>query len=125
MRELQLFRKFLISIFFIGLLSEAHAQASFVSARHETLSQRDIDVQFNQGVSFSGAPTATGWTVTVNGTTVPITAIGTFGPNTVRIQFDASAIVGHGGTQPFLKPGEIILVSYNATGNLSSTGGVN
>ncbi|MFN7652299.1 MAG: PKD-like domain-containing protein [Cyclobacteriaceae bacterium] len=105
--------------------SDVFSQASFSQARHETPSQNQIDVTFNQAISFSGAPTTTGWTVTVNGTSVALSSIGTFGPTTVRITFNASSIVGHTPTQTYLLPSEVLRVSYNATGNLTSAGGVN
>ncbi len=117
---------FLISISLFSLNSNrAFSQADFTQARHETLSQQDIDVSFDQAISFSPLPaTSVGWSVTIGGTAVPITSIGTFGPTTVRITFDASGIAGHGGTQAYLKPGEVLRVSYNGTGNLTSIGGV-
>lgn len=120
-------------VFLSFLTSELQAQATFVSARHETLSQQQVDVTFNQAVSFAGAPTTVGWSITINGVAVPFCTIGpgcvqisTFGPNTVRLQFNASGLAGHAGppAQPFLKPGEILRVSYNGTGNLTSAGGV-
>ncbi|MCW5912410.1 MAG: gliding motility-associated C-terminal domain-containing protein [Cyclobacteriaceae bacterium] len=104
-------------------VSELQAQATFVSARHETLSQREVDVTFNQAVT-SGAPSTTGWTVTINGTAVPFTVTGNFGPNTIRLQFDASGIAGHTAGQNFLKPGETLRVQYNGAGAVTSAGGV-
>lgn len=104
------------------VVGEVWGQATFVSARHETISQREVDVNFNAGVSFSGAPTSVGWSVTVNGVGVPITSIGTFGPNTIRIQFNASTAAGHAATEPFLKPGEILRVTYAGGGNLNAPG---
>lgn len=124
----------LFSFVFLSFISnEIQAQAAFVSARHETLSQQQVDITFNQAVSFAGAPTIVGWSMTINGVAVPFCTIGpgcvqisTFGPNTVRLQFNASGLAGHAGppAQPFLKPGEILRVSYNGTGNLTSAGGV-
>lgn len=114
-------------VFFVLLVSVSQSvfgQATFTQARHETLPQNQIDITFSQNVSFSGAPTTTGWTVTVGGVTVPITAISTFGPTVIRVTFDASAIAGHGGVQNFLKPGEVLRVSYDGTGNVTSAGGV-
>ncbi len=105
-------------------VSKISAQADFTQARHETITQTQIDVTFDQTVSFSGAPTTAGWSVTVAGTVVPITAISTFGPSVVRLTINASAVAGHGGTQQFIKPGEAIRVSYNAgAGNLTSAPG--
>ena len=116
-------RSLILSIFAVGLVvGEVWGQATFVSARHQTLSQREVDVNFDIGVSFSGAPTTTGWLVTVNAVAVPITSIGTFGPNTVRIEFDASGIAGHTAGQTFLKPGEILRVSYAGGGNFNAPG---
>jgi len=114
-----------ISLLFISFLSatKSLAQATFAGARHETLSQREIDIRFNQAVA-SGSPSIAGWTVTINGTAVPFTNTGNFGPNSVRLQFDASAIAGHTAGQNFLKPGEILRVQYDGTGAVTSAGGV-
>lgn len=113
-----------LSLLGVGfVVGEVWGQATFVSARHETLSQRQVDVTFNQAVT-AGAPSTAGWTVTVNGTAVPFTNLGNFGPNTVRIEFDASAIAGHTVGQNFLKPGEVLRVRYNGTGAMTSAGGV-
>jgi gliding motility-associated-like protein len=113
-----------LSFFLVSILysTKSQAQATFVSARHETITQRDVDVNLNSAVSFSGAPSTVGWTVTINGVGVPITSIGTFGPNTVRIQFNASAIAGHLAGENFLKPGETLRVSYAGGGNLTAPG---
>ncbi|MEZ4944452.1 MAG: PKD-like domain-containing protein [Cyclobacteriaceae bacterium] len=117
------FRSLVLTVLALGfVVGEVWAQASFVSARHETLSQREIDVTFNAGISFAGVPTSVGWFVEVNGTNVPITSIGTFGPTVVRIQFNASAIAGHGGTQAFVKPGEVLRVRYAGGGNFNAPG---
>lgn len=113
-----------LSVLSLTAAQNVFAQATFSQARHETLPQNQIDITFNQNVSFTGAPTSTGWTVTIGATTVPITAISTFGPTVIRVTFDASAVAGHGGVQNFLKPGEILRVSYNGTGNVTSAGGV-
>ena len=116
-------RSIILSILAFGFLAgEALGQANFVSARHETLSQRVVDVNFDSGVSFSGAPTSAGWSVTVNAIPIPITAIGTFGPSTVRIQFDASGIPGHTAGQTFVKPGDVLEVSYVGGGNFNAPG---
>ncbi|MGE0590746.1 MAG: hypothetical protein AB7O48_19345, partial [Cyclobacteriaceae bacterium] len=112
-----------LSLIGVGfVVGEVWGQATFVSARHETLSQREVDVNFNSGVTFSGAPTSVGWTVTINGVGVPITSIGTFGPNTVRVQFNANIIAGHSAAETFLKPGETLRVSYAGGGNFVAPG---
>ncbi|MFZ1807963.1 MAG: hypothetical protein WAU36_12100, partial [Cyclobacteriaceae bacterium] len=117
------FRSLVLTVLALGfVVGEVMGQASFVSARHETISQREIDVTFNAGISFSGAPTSVGWFVEVNGFNVPITSIGTFGPTVVRIQFNASAIAGHGGVQAFVKPGEVLRVRYAGGGNFNAPG---
>ncbi|HLZ16801.1 MAG TPA: hypothetical protein VKQ08_07165, partial [Cyclobacteriaceae bacterium] len=103
----------------------AFSQANFSKARHETLSQQDIDVTFTGStVSFSGAPTTTGWSVTVATTPVPITSIILLSTTTVRLTFDASSVAGHAAAEVFVKPGEAIAVGYDGTGNLTATGGV-
>lgn len=119
------FRSLVLTVLALGFVAgEVMAQASFVSARHETLSQRQVDVTFNQAVT-AGAPSTAGWTVTVNGVAVPFINQGNFGPNTVRIQFDAIGIAGHTAGQNFLKPGEVLRIRYNGTGAMTSAGGVN
>lgn len=106
------------------VLSErAFSQATFVSAKYETLSQQDIDVVFSQAVSFTGAPTSVGWTVTVAGTSVPITGIFLFSATDVRITFDATTATGHVAGEPYIKIGDAVKVSYNGTGNLTSAPG--
>lgn len=115
---------FLVLLLLFLFANDSLGQASFQTARHETGSQREVDVTFNQAVT-SGAPTATGWTVTINGVGVPFVVTGNFGPNTIRIQFDASGIVGHTAGQTFLKPTETLRVQYNGTGAVTSAGGVN
>jgi gliding motility-associated-like protein len=110
------FLSFFLVLFFYS--NESSAQAVFVSARHETLSQRQIDVTFDRMV----APgTAAGWTITINGTSVPLINQGNFGPNTIRLQFDASGLAGHAG-QPFLKPGETLRVSFAGGGGINAFG---
>jgi hypothetical protein len=107
--------------FLIGLICfslNSYAQNA-LNSRHETLSQRETDVSFDAGISFAGAPTSIGWTVTVDGIAVPITSIGLFGPNVVRVQFDASVLAGHSASETFLKPGEVLRVSYAGGGNFS------
>ncbi|MBX2943618.1 MAG: SprB repeat-containing protein, partial [Cyclobacteriaceae bacterium] len=117
------YKSLILTVLALGFVAgEVFAQATFVSARHETLSQREVDVTFNAGITFSGAPTAVGWTVQVNNIGVPITNIGTFGPNVVRVQFDASAIAGHTAGQNFLKPGEVLTVRYTGGGNFTAPG---
>ncbi len=112
-----------LSFFLVSFLcsNESNAQAVFVSARHETVSQRQIDVTFDRAVA-SGSPSIVGWTIQIGGVNVPFTNQGNFGPNTIRFEFDASAIAGHGGTQAFLKPGETLRVSRVAGGGINAFG---
>ena len=118
-------RTLILAVLAVGfVVGDLFGQANFVSARHETTSQRDIDVTFNQAIG-AGSPSIVGWSVTIDFVAVPFTNQGNFGPNTARIQFDASAIAGHGGTQAFLKPGEVLRVMYDGTGAMTSAGGVN
>jgi gliding motility-associated-like protein len=114
---------FIILVFVSG---STFAQATFVKATYQTLSQQEVDVAFSQTISFSdGLPhSTTGWSVTVGGTVVPIISVNTFGTTVVRVKFDASSVAGHGATEVFVKPGETVTVSYNNTGTLTSTGGV-
>ncbi|MBN8650146.1 MAG: gliding motility-associated C-terminal domain-containing protein [Cytophagales bacterium] len=106
-------------VFLSFLTSELQAQAVFVSARHETINQREILVTFDRAVA-SGAPSVAGWTIQVAGTNVPFTNQGNFGPNAILFRFDASAVAGHGGVQPFVKPGEILRISFTGGGGINA-----
>lgn len=111
----------------------AFAQATFSQARHETVSQRQILVNFSQNVTVGSTA---GWTVTLNGSSVPVTSVSQFGGTGILVTFDASGIAGHTVTQSYILPSESIntvsglstvgvRISYdNTLGDLTSSGGV-
>ncbi|HMR56363.1 MAG TPA: hypothetical protein PKC10_03540, partial [Cyclobacteriaceae bacterium] len=76
--------------------------------RHETLNQRVISVLINSNIT---SATTAGWSVTVNGTAVIVNSVAFVGDR-VLVTFDASPV--HAG-EPYVKPGEVLRVSYNAT----------
>lgn len=117
----------LFTLFALLFLSErVFSQATFVSASYQTLTQQEVDVLFSQNVSFSdGAPHSTaGWTVTVAGTSVPIVSVNLFGTTVIRVKFNAQTAAGHVAGETYVKPGDAVTVSYNATGTVTSAGGV-
>lgn len=115
-----LYRSLILSVLALGFVAgEVWAQAVFVSARHETISQREILVTFDRAVA-SAAPSVVGWTIQVDGVGVPFTNQGNFGPNAILFRFDASAIVGHGGVQSFVKPGEVLRISFAGGGGINA-----
>ncbi len=116
-------------VFFFSLLvsliptQNAIAQAgnaviNATDPRHETLTQRQVSVLFDQNIFSASIP---GWTVTVNTIPVTITSVNSLG-NRVNIDFDATP--AH-AAQNFLIPGDVVRVSYDqAAGNtLTATPG--
>ncbi|MFZ5973667.1 MAG: PKD-like domain-containing protein, partial [Bacteroidota bacterium] len=111
---------------------------TFNTARHQTISQREIVVNFTgaggaTGLQFNGgAPDLTDWTVQIDPdgagaspfTTVTTTTVSISGFN-VTVQFDATALNGY----PFILPGQTMRISYSGgtgVGNVQVLpGGVN
>ncbi len=85
--------------------------------RHETLNQRVVSVLFDQNIQASPLPSLNGWSITVNGISVILNSINVIG-NRVNITFDASP--AH-GAYPFVIPGDVVRVSYNAAAPGSNT----
>jgi gliding motility-associated-like protein len=78
-----------------------------------TLSQQDIFVTFAgaggaTGLQFNGAADLASWTVKINGTSVPVTALTAAG-FVIVVHFDATALNG----VPFIKPGQTMTVAYS------------
>lgn len=111
----------LLAASFLSVSQHVFGQATFNSARHETLSQTQILVTLNApGVTWGAGPYSTvGWFVEINGANAPVTAISPFGSN-ILVTFDASGIAGHGGTQPFVKRGETLTVRYQGGGQFNA-----
>ncbi len=94
-----------------------NAQNTANDPRHETLSQRVVSVLFDQNIQALPLPPLNGWSVTVNGIPVTLNSLAVLG-NRVLITFDASP--AHAG-QPFIIPGDVLRVSYDAAAAGSNT----
>lgn len=95
--------------------------------RYETLPQNQISMLFdNNGsgsVTLAGSATAADFQVRINGSGVgiSITSVSVVLPDRVLITANVSGFAGHGGTQNFFKPGEVVTVSFsNASGTLKT-----
>lgn len=111
-------RIYLLTTFFLALISNTFGQAGNAlntanDPRHETLSQRVVSVLFDQNIL---SATIAGWSVTINGTPVTINAVSALG-NRVNVTFDATVVNG----RPFVVPGNIVRVSYDASAPGSNT----
>lgn len=97
-----------------GISKAQNIVVSGAEPRHETLSQRVISVLFDTNIA---SATTAGWSVTVNGVAVTVNSVAVAG-NRVNVTFDATPF----GGVAFLRPGEILRVSYDAaTGNTLTT----
>ena len=107
-----------ISAFFSAYLGIAqNIVVSAADPRHETLNQRVISVLFDTNIA---SATTAGWSVTINGTPVPVNSVLVGGGPRVFVTFDATPI----GGVPFLRPGETLRVSYDAAaGNTFTSSG--
>jgi hypothetical protein len=117
---------FLASVsFFLSVLSfsPVFSQTATVvvdanNPKHETLSQQRIDVLFSESISGTTDPSQ--WTVLINGSSTGISVTGVSNSSTTAfVTFDASGATGHGGTEKYVKPGEVLTVSYS--GNTLTT----
>jgi hypothetical protein len=113
--------KVCILLFFFILTKTTFGQnivSNTADPRHETLNQRVISVLFDTNIA---SATTAGWSVTVNLVAVTVNSVVASGTARVIVTFDASPV--HAG-EPYLKPGEILRVSYSqATGNTLTTSG--
>ncbi|MEQ1587238.1 MAG: PKD-like domain-containing protein, partial [Cyclobacteriaceae bacterium] len=101
-----------------AIAQAGNAVINATDPRHETLTQRQVSVLFDQNILSATIP---GWTVTVNAISVTINSVTVLG-NRVNINFDATP--AH-AAQNFLIPGDVVRVSYSqAAGNtLTATAG--
>jgi gliding motility-associated-like protein len=116
---------FLVLVLSVLSFRSALSQATFSKARHETLPQTQTLVEFSQAVTLGATPTL-GWTVKVAGTPLtPTSVVATAQPTVLLVTFDAHTATGHMPGEVYVKPGDAVLVSYDASvGSLSSAGGV-
>jgi len=119
---------FLSIFFFSGKLAFSQAVYSG-SSTGVTLTQQEVDVAFTLssgsiGFSDTAPHSLVGWAVTVGVTPVTIISVNTFGASAIRVKFDASTAPGHAPTEPYLKPGDVVTVTYLGGGTVTAAGGV-
>ncbi|HUM48473.1 MAG TPA: hypothetical protein PLD84_16190, partial [Chitinophagales bacterium] len=128
---------YLVGLFIFFLQITAIAQPAVSTLRHETQSQQQCVVTF--AAALSGTSAAAQWTMRIGGVAVGPAGTGITGvvvaPATgrVTITFNLNGLAGHGGAEPYVKPGEVLSFDFsnagntlkNAAGTLNATAFVN
>ena len=118
--------RFSLVLSFSLLVTAAFAQTATVvnngsDPRHETLSQQTTAVLFDNGsggaITLTGSTPTTDWVLTVNAITVTTSAT-LISANKVFVTFNASA--AHAGLEPYLLPGDVLLIKFTNSGTLKT-----
>ena len=122
----QEFIKFLLilSLFIFFSFSVLGQTASVVNdandPRHESINQTEVSVLFDNNLT--GSTAVAQWTVRINGVAMPVTGVSILG-NRVVVTFNGTTAAGHTASEPFVKPGEVLTISFTNTGNTLTTSG--
>ena len=112
----------LVGLLFLSLTT--FAQPAVQTIVHETQTQQQSIVQFNQS-PLSGGTVAAQWTLKIGGVTIvgAITSVVAGLPSgRVLINFNLAGLAGHGLSEPYLKPGEALTFSFSNAGNTLKNG---
>ncbi len=119
------FQSLFLSIGFLLLFQiGALAQPALSTIRHETLSQQQSIVTF--AAALSGTTVVGDWSLSINGVPIPgaITSVLTGLPTgRVLVNFNLAGLAGHTASEPYLKPGEVLRLTFSNPGTLKNGAG--